>query len=211
MLFQSKKWKKGIKNYEVFKNEPGEFVFDKPNANYDIHIGNLFELYNNQSFLKEEPIKLYTSQNSYGKYAFAIGDVYKADEGDIDLDASRCAAGGLHFAAVDYDYSGFGDVSVVVLINPAKTITIPIDECSKGRTTEMKIACINPNSYGVHIEDEFIEKADEEYNEYTLEELKEAISTKCVENLSVQDEITELSIPEVKNISEILKSRIVKV
>lgn len=77
----------------------------------------------------------------------------------------------------------------------------------KGRTTEMKIACINPNEHGVHIDYELIKEADKQYDEYTIEELQNVISQKTLIPLSIEEEITELSIPEVQNITELLKKR----
>ena len=112
----------------------------------------------NQSLFQDTPVQLYSSQHSYGKYTFAIGDIYKSEEGDIDVDAGQCHSGGLHFASVNYDYSGYVSTPIVVLINPAKTITIPLNETAKGRTTEMKIACLNPNDRGVHIDYELLQK-----------------------------------------------------
>lgn len=90
-----KTWKKGIKNYEIF-NDNGLILHQKDKKHdYNNHIGNLYDLYNNQSVLKEETVQLYTSQHSAGKYTFAIGDVYKSDENDIDVDAGQCHSGGL--------------------------------------------------------------------------------------------------------------------
>lgn len=207
-----KKWKKGVKNYFVYLSY-GEFLLAEQSKwnETDNIVGNLYELYNNQSVLTSETTKLYTSQHSYGKYTFVIGDIYKADEDDIDVDAGQCHSGGLHFASVDYNYSGYGEIPVVVLINPAKTITIPLNEIRKGRTTEMKIACINPNEHGVHIQEELIEKADEEYDEFVMEELLQAVANKTVVNLSVEEEVTQLSIPEIKNVTELLRNRIVTI
>jgi len=206
-----KKWKKSAKNYEVFDDNGYVFIHTDKLNKYNKHVGNLYELYNNQSALKPETTKLYTSSHNYGKYTFAIGDIYKAEDGDIDIDAGNCASGGLHFAACDYNYSGFGDTPIVVLINPAKTITIPIDEMQKGRTTEMKIACINPNEHGIHIDESLIEQADIEFDEYTLEELQQVISQKTLKPLSVEEEVTNLSIPEVVNIKDLLSKRVVNI
>ena len=215
-----KKWKKSPKNYEVYTSDDFEGydivetskIYQKSfqDRNHSI-IGNLFDLYNNQSVLKPETTKLYSSQHDYGKYQFAIGDVYKADENDIDVDAGQCHSGGLHFASVNYNYTGYGEIPVVVLINPAKTITIPLNELAKGRTTEMKIACVNPNEHGVHIDEALIEQADEEYDGYTLEELQQVISQKTLKPLSVEEEVTVLSIPEVVNIREILSRRVISI
>ena len=215
-----KKWKKSPKNYEIYTSDDFEGydiietskIYQKSfqDRNHSI-IGNLFDLYNNQSILKPETTKLYSSQHDYGKYQFAIGDVYKADENDIDVDAGQCHSGGLHFASVNYNYTGYGEIPVVVLINPAKTITIPLNELAKGRTTEMKIACINPNEHGIHIDEALIEQADEEFDEYTLEELQQVISQKTLKPLSIEEEVTVLSIPEVVNIREILSRRVISI
>ena len=205
-----KKWKKSPKNYWVYEDTMGRF-FCEPKYIDSFCKGNLYELYNNQSLFQDTPVQLYSSQHSYGKYTFAIGDIYKSEEGDIDVDAGQCHSGGLHFASVNYDYSGYGSTPVVVLINPAKTITIPLNETAKGRTTEMKIACLNPNDRGVHIDYELIAKADEEYNEYTMEELQNVISQKTLVPLSVEEEVTNLSIPEVVNIKELLSKRVITI
>lgn len=205
-----KKWKKSPKNYWVYEDTMGRF-FCEPKYIDSFCKGNLYELYNNQSLFQDTPVQLYSSQHSYGKYTFAIGDIYKSEEGDIDVDAGQCHSGGLHFASVNYDYSGYGSTPIVVLINPAKTITIPLNETAKGRTTEMKIACLNPNDRGIHIDYELIAKADEEYNEYTMEELQNVISQKTLVPLSIEEEVTNLSIPEVQNITELLKNRIVTI
>jgi len=206
-----KKWKKSAKNYEVFNDNGYILAQGEKRHDYNKHIGNLYELYNNQSVLKPEIVKLYSSKHDYGKYTFAIGDVYKANEDDIDVDAGQCNSGGLHFASVNYNYSSYGEIPIVVLINPAKTITIPLNELAKGRTTEMKIACINPNEQGVHIDESLIEEADEQYDEYTLEELQQVISQKTLKPLSVEEEVTNLSIPEVVNIKDLLSKRVVNI
>lgn len=205
-----KKWKKSPKNYWVYEDTMGRFFCESKYID-SFCKGNLYELYNNQSLFQDTPVQLYSSQHSYGKYTFAIGDIYKSEEGDIDVDAGQCHSGGLHFASVNYDYSGYGSTPVVVLINPAKTITIPLNETAKGRTTEMKIACLNPNDRGVHIDYELIAKADEEYNEYTMEELQNVISQKTLVPLSVEEEVTNLSIPEVVNIKELLSKRVITI
>lgn len=206
-----KKWKQSPKNYFVSFDDENtkEYKLTKHEFTEHSDLGNLFDLYNNQSILKPETTKLYSSQHDYGKYQFAIGDVYKADEGDIDVNAGQCHSGGLHFASVSYNYEGYGEIPIVVLINPAKTITIPLNETAKGRTTEMKIACINPNEHGIHIDETLIEEADEQYDEYTLEELQQVISQKTLKPLSVEEEVTILSIPEVVNIREILSKKVI--
>lgn len=210
-------WKKKAIDFEVWKNtnEKHSYIIVNDPAKLAINgreeftwefVGNLAELKANGC---AEKVQLYTSQHNAGKYTFAIGDVYEADEDDIDLDASICHSGGLHFASVDYNYSGYGNVGVCVLINPSKAITIPLGELRKGRTVEMKIACLNPNPIGVHIDEELIECADEAYNEYTLEQLEEALKNRDFSELCIQEKIPVINLADLTSITEQLKQRVV--
>lgn len=211
-ILKVKAQKKGAKNYWVHLNEEtNEYYVSLHQYSENNDLGNLYYLYNSVRIIEEPSKQLYTSQHSSGKYTFAIGDIYKSEDNDIDLDANVCHSGGLHFASCNYDYSGYGTVPVVVLVNPAKAITIPTYEIAKGRTTEMKIACINPNEHGEHIDINLIAKADEEFEEYTIEELKNVLQTKSFKYLSVEDETCALTMQEVLNISEILSNRVVLV
>jgi hypothetical protein len=112
---------------------------------------------------------------------------------------------------VDYDYSGYGDTPVVVLVNPAKTITIPRGEISKGRTVEMKVALLNPNGHGVHIDEDLIEAADQEYNTHTLEQLQQVLETKTWDALEIDGEVPNISLKDVARIKEMLQQRITEI
>lgn len=210
-----KNWKKSPANYVVHLDIKGAyFIMGVPllphNAiNDKSYVGNLAELKASQC---EKTEQYYTSQYNKGKYVFKIGDVYKATEEDRLNESELCSAGsGIHFASVEYDYSGFGAVPVVVLINPAKTVVIPKDEMAKGRTLEMKIACINPNMHGVHINEDLIEKADEEYNEFTIDELEQAVASKDFSSLCIEEEVPVINLVELKDITEQLRNRVVSI
>ena len=139
-----------------------------------------------------------------------LGGIYRIPETDINLDNGLCAAGGLHAAAVNYDYSGFGDVPVVVLVNPSKAITVPVGETGKLRTTEMFVACINDKPHGIHFDESAISAFDSEYHDFTLEELEEAAKNKSFENLSVKDNVPAVSLVDLNKIRELLKNRVQK-
>ena len=140
-----------------------------------------------------------------------LGGIYRIPEDEINLDNSICAAGGLHAAAVDYNYSGFGDTPVVVLVNPSKAITVPLGETGKLRTTEMFVACVNDKPHGVHFDESAISAFDEEYHDLSLEELEEAAKNKSFNTLSVKDNVPAVSLVDLNQIRELLKSRIQKV
>lgn len=165
---------------------------------------------NNVEIKQKETI--YTSQHSYGKYTFKIGDVYKLnDDEQPDDTLDNCSSNGLHSASCHWDYSSFGKVKVVTLINPAKTIFVPSSDTGKFRCSEMKIACLNPNQRGVHIDESLIEQADKEYNDYTIEELQNIVKNKDFSSLSVQENVPLLSLPDLKDIVHVLQNKVVKI
>lgn len=137
-----------------------------------------------------------------------IGGIYKIPEDGINLNNGICAAGGLHAAAVDYDYSGFGDMPVVVLVNPSKAITVPTGETGKLRTTEMFIVCVNDKGIGEHFDESALGAFDDEYHDLSLSELEEAAKSKSFEKLSVQDTVPAVSLVDLNTIKDMLKRRI---
>ena len=75
----------------------------------------------------------------------------------------------------------------------------------------MMIACINPNERGIHIDESLIEEADEKYNQYTIDELEDSLKNKSFENYSIEENVPQISLLDMKTITETLKNRIVNV
>lgn len=209
--YEIKKWKKSPKKYWVITNPDGTLKLLKyqprKNGSFTIN-GNLSDLYKNLPTMKGNT---YTSAHNKGKLTIKIGDIYRIDDSEINLDNGLCAAGGLHAAAVNYDYSGFGDTPVVVLVNPSKAITVPKNETGKLRTTEMFIACINDKPHGVHFDEEALTSFDEEYNNITIDELEQAIKNKSFSPASVEDKVSPITFVDLQNIKEMLNKRKVNI
>lgn len=142
------------------------------------------------------------------KVEIKLGGIYKIPESGINLNNGICAAGGLHAAAVDYNYSGYGDLPVVVLVNPSKAITVPVNETGKLRTTEMFVACVNDKPLGTHFDEDALSAFDSEYHDLTLTELEQAAKDKSFQGLSVQNEVPAVSLVDLNTIKDMLKSRI---
>lgn len=142
------------------------------------------------------------------KVEIKIGGIYRIPDSKINLDNRICAAGGLHAAAVDYNYSGFGDVPVVVLVNPSKAITVPLGETGKLRTVEMFVACINNKPQGVHFDDGSLAAFDTEYHDLTLDELENVAKTKCFDSLAVRDTVPAVSLTDLTAIKNMLANRV---
>lgn len=140
-----------------------------------------------------------------------LGAIYSIPDNKINLKSDICHAGGLHAAAVDYNYSGYGDLPVVVLVNPSKAITVPSGDTGKLRTAEMFIACVNDKPRGTHFDESALSAFDEEYHDLSLSQLEEAAKTKSFANLSVQDTVPAVSLVDLNQIKEMLKSRIKEV
>lgn len=168
-------------------------------------LGILDDMYKNLDKLSENT---FTSSYNRGQQKIKVGCIYKIPDDEINLDNGNCAAGGLHAAAVNYDYSGFGDTPVVVLVNPSKAITVPVGETGKMRTTEMFIACINDKGIGHHFDEDALSSFDEEYHDLTLQELEEAISSKTFVKLEIKDNKPKLQIVDIEKIKQLLEERV---
>jgi hypothetical protein len=75
----------------------------------------------------------------------------------------------------------------------------------------MMIVGINPNERGVHISEDFYADLDDNYHNYSLEELEHALHTKSLEVTSVSTAMSDVSLKDVEVISNLLKSRIVNI
>lgn len=203
-----KKRKKSPKDFDVFHDKSFYIrhidSFKEPKGR---RIGNLYELYTDPSLNKEN---VFTSYHNKGKHTIKVGQIYKINESEINTNNGLCAAGGLHAASVSYNYSGFGDTPVVVLVNPSKTITVPVNETGKLRTTEMFIACINDKPHGVHFSENALSAFDDEYTTLTIKEIEESIKNKTFGVASIENNISPINFRDLESIKEILNKRIIK-
>ena len=203
--YKIKKMKKGPKSYGVYSklNEYQLLHIDKEPKEGDWEFkGILDELYKNLSTVKENTY-VSSHRGKNGQLSIKVGAIYSIPDDEINLDNSICAAGGLHAAAVNYNYGSFGDTPVVVLVNPSKAITVPRGEISKLRTTEMFIACVNDKPHGVHFDDGALSAFDEEYHDLGMQELEEIVKNKEFDKLEIKKNkvvINETSIETIKNI-----------
>jgi hypothetical protein len=167
-------------------------------------IGNLQVMYME---LPKHEGNSYTSAHDHS-VSIKLGAIYSIPESKINLNNGICAAGGLHAAAVDYNYSGFGDIPVVVLVNPCKAITVPLHETGKLRTTEMFVACVNDKPQGTHFDDRALVAFDEEYHDLTITELELVAKTKSFEKLTVKEEVPAISLVDLSKIKDMLRTKV---
>lgn len=221
-----KSWKKSPRNYFVNKERLGynsenqlilsekSYMLVKSDIEYlnkEGQIGNLAELYNNLSELKENR---YT--DDYTKtYDIRIGATYKIREQDIDLNKNGSCGGALHVAdGKVFNYSSFGNTPVCVIVNPMHIYKMDSGCSGKIGVKQMFVAAVTTQDENGNYEDidnQDLVNFDELYHNESLEELQKALKTKSLEATSVSTAISEVSLKDVESISNMLKSRVVNI
>ncbi len=205
-----KKWKKSPKNYWVWAADDGTLELRDYGGGNGIekNHGNLEDLYLD---LPNMQIHSYTDAHTRTK-DIRIGAIYKEDEDRIDLDNNVSCGAGLHVGSRAFGFSGFGDVGVVVLVNPMYVRSVPNHECSKMRVSEMFI--VNEaelSEYEELVEDGEVLDYSKEYCSETLEELEQMLQDKKIDKISCQTNLPAISMVDVAAIKEMLRQRIVQI
>lgn len=180
-------WKKKPLDFDVYKEENKYYITkhtDLPNKLNDEneYIGNLEHLYLDLPNMQEES---YTDAHT-GTMNYKIGEIASIarDEGD-DNNSVSCSKG-LHIASKAYDYSGFGDTSVLAIVNPMDVLAVPKNEVGKLRTCRWFFASVLDNDER-HILDD---------GEFEVSELGDIFEEKCL--LDLEEYIKEGFSEEVK-------------
>lgn len=210
-----KKWKKSPANYHVWIEDDGSFTLHKggkakqESDGIGHSMGNLKALYDGLGKLGENR---YT--DAYTRTMdIRIGSVYSLPEEEVDIDSRRDCSAGLHTGSKEFGFSGNGDTMVLCLVNPAKIRSVPYSDTNKMRVSEMFIAAIiNDKDMGDEAD---IVHFDEEYHSHTIEELYQALDGKTFEEtfkpVTCQDKVAPINCEDIRNIIDLMSSRIVKV
>lgn len=213
--FKIKRWKKSPSAYDVWKGLEGDgysvlLVGKAPSDEDETYelVGNLEKLYLDLPNLKENT---YTDAHTRKK-SIKVGEVYKEDEDKIDLDNSRNCSSGLHVGSSTFLFDGFGDTGVLALVNPMKVRSVPTSETNKMRVSEMFIcAVIDLAEYKDHVNSSDINDFSQEYFAASVEELEGQLKNKRFDKLVCQDNAPSISMANIQEITEQLKSRIVNI
>lgn len=180
-------WKKRPSDYTVWRKSPfdsGEFIFSKGQPLLKNHesatsYGNLEELYLNLPNMQK---KNYTSAHT-GREDYRIGEVISMPRNEGNDDNTVSCSKGFHAASKEYDYSGFGDTPILMIINPTDVLSVPIGEVGKLRTCRWFFASVLGEDEQ-HILDD---------SEFEVEDLGDVFEEKCLENMQeyVQNSFAE--------------------
>ena len=167
-------WKKSPKKFRVItipgskKYELKQSDFNVENTEY-VCLGDLEYLYLNLPNMKENR---YTSAHT-GQEDYRVGNVISMPRNEGDDNNSVSCSMGFHAASKEYDYSGFGDQDILVIINPMDVLAVPKGEIGKLRTCRWFFAMT------LEKDERYI--LDEE--DFNVLELGDIYNEKCFENI----------------------------
>jgi len=201
-----KQWKKSPADYCITAaQQDGEFLLQKNSINMNdaLHYyGNLKDLYLE---LPNMDVNLYTDSHTRKK-VIKIGEVYKEDESNIDLDNKVSCSNGLHVGSHEFGFNGFGDTGVLALVNPSKVRSVPIHDTNKMRVSEMFIAAvISLDDYKQSIMEDSVTDYSQEYFNLSVEQLEEDIKNS---NLNCQENYVNIAPQSIDKIKELLKNKV---
>ena len=128
-------WKKNPDHFMIY-SRLGEYQLvtkDKlPTGNnpYWDKVGNLKDLYLD---LPNMSSNSYTSAHT-GREDYRVGSIISMPRNEGDDNNQMSCSKGFHAASKEYDYSGFGDTPILVIINPMDVLSVPVGEVGKLRT-----------------------------------------------------------------------------
>jgi len=177
-------WKKKPSNYYVWKQDNGNFSFSTISKEDGINtlIGNLEELYLNLPNIQD---KHYTDDRTKS-YDYRIGEVISMPRNEGSDDNTQSCSYGFHAASKKYDYSGFGDTPILMIINPMDVLAVPIGEVGKLRTCRWFFAATLPENEKYILDDP----------DFDVSELGDIFEEKCLSNL--QEHVQTSFAQEVK-------------
>ncbi len=163
-------WKKKPSDYYVWEDNGG-FTFSKSDWGDDdakLH-GNLQELYLNLPNMQE---KAYTSAHT-GREDYRVGEIVSMPRQYGDDNNTISCSKGFHAASKEYDYSGFGDTPILVIINPMDVLAVPLNEVGKLRTSRWFFAATLDNEEQYILDDD----------EFDVTDLGDVFEEKCLSDI----------------------------
>ena len=179
-------WKKSPKKFKVVtvpdsnKYELKQYDFNVEDTEY-ICLGDLEYLYLNLPNMKENR---YTSAHT-GQEDYRVGNVISMPRNEGDDNNSISCSMGFHAASKEYDYSGFGDQDILVIINPMHILAVPKGEIGKLRTCRWFFAMTleKDERYILDEEDFNVLELGDIYNEKCFEDIEEHVKNGFTEEV----------------------------
>ena len=188
-------WKKSPKNFSIYAKNNSEYFFMPVSPTWDptqdsAYVGNLEELYLNLPNMQN---KSYTSAHT-GLEDYRVGEVISMPRDNGDDNNKISCSKGFHAASKAYDYSGFGDTPILVIINPMDVLAVPKGEFGKLRTCRWFFATTLPQSEEFILDDA----------SFDVSELGDIFEEKC--SIDLENHVKNSFAEEVKRHTFVLSS-----
>ena len=213
-------WKKSPKKFKVVtvpdskKYELKQSDFNVENTEY-ICLGDLEYLYLNLPNMKENR---YTSAHT-GEEDYRVGNVISMPRNEGDDDNSISCSKGFHASSKEYDYSGFGDQDILVIINPMDVLAVPKGEVGKLRTCRWFFAMTleKDERYILDEEDFNVLELGDIFNEKCFEDIEEHVKNGFTEEVkrhtftlpTLSSKELSTIINSLEEISNVINNRVV--
>ena len=179
-------WKKSPKKFKVV-TVPGSNKYELKQSDFNVEdteyvcLGDLEYLYLNLPNMKENR---YTSAHT-GQEDYRVGNVISMPRNEGDDNNSISCSMGFHAASKEYDYSGFGDQDILVIINPMHVLAVPKGEIGKLRTCRWFFAMTleKDERYILDEEDFNVLELGDIYNEKCFEDIEEHVKNGFTEEV----------------------------
>jgi len=182
-----------MKEYKLVKK--GEYPKD---IDYKV-IGNLDSLYKDLPTMKEN---WYTDSHTHS-FDYRVGKSVSMPRYMGDDNNEISCSKGFHAASMKYDYSGFGDTPILMIINPMDVLAVPMNEVGKLRTCRWFFAMTLPEDEKYILEDESFDVTDlgDIFEEECMNDLKEYVQTSFAEEVQRHTfDIPQISATELSNV-----------
>jgi hypothetical protein len=207
-------WKKKPSDYFVYEAD-GNYTFSK-----DVHkgdLGNLGDLYTNLPGMQTD---MFTDAHTK-KFDYKVGSVISMPRNDGDDNNSVSCSKGFHAASKAYDYSGFGDTSILVIINPIDVLAVPRGEDGKLRTCRWFFATTLSREEKYILDDDAFDVSDlgDVFEEQCMTNLQDYVQNSFAEEVKRHTfQIPQITASEMKKIvvsledmKEIISKRVTQI
>jgi len=177
-------WKKSPKNFAVYKdegiNDPG-YKITGSLIDESEYIGNLDDLYKDLPNMEENS---YTDAHTHS-FDYRVGQVASMPRHEGDDNNQVSCSKGFHSASKAYDYSGFGDTPILMIINPMDVLAVPLNEVGKLRVCRWFFATTLPEDEKYILDDDEFDVTDlgDEFEEICMRDLTNHVQTSFAEEV----------------------------
>lgn len=206
-------WKKSPKNFEICLDSEGEYIFEKTNP-AGIYkgewLGNLEELYLS---LSNEKGNHFTDSHTHS-FDYRVGQSASMPRCMGDDNNKISCSKGFHSASKAYDYSGFGDTPILMIVNPIDVLAVPIGEVGKLRVCRWFFAMtLSENEMYILDDDEFdVTELGDTFEEECLKDMTKYVQNSFAEEVERHTfqlpGITANEMQDIVNVLEKMKARI---